>query len=341
MVDRGAVMKICLIGDFSDNLDEGYKNTSHYLAKELEQRHTVVRLNAKHVGTSGFWRSFTSAAPQIIHTIAQPTDQSLILTRLMQRYWPQARTVVSALGAERYFADGTASLKQRLVLRAARPDLTLVQTSAAERMFKQLDCQVAQLPNGVDTERFRPVSQEQKRVLRATYGIDHERPVALHVGHLRAARNLTALQPLLARQIQVVVAGSLYMGTNHEFIQQLEQAGFRILKGYQPRIEELYMLADCYIFPTQPGVSITMPLSVLEAMACNLPVITTRFVGLVQAFAPGGGLTFIDDADDIPALVDATLASAQQCTTRRMVQAMSWQAVADRLESYYDRILAA
>jgi glycosyltransferase involved in cell wall biosynthesis len=334
-------MNICMIGDFSEHLDEGYKNTSHYLAKGLEQRHSVVRLNSKRVGTPGFWRAFLRSRPEIIHAIAQPTDESLILTRLMRRYWPRARTVISALGAERYFAGGAISLKQRLLLRAARPDLTLVQSGAAEALFQRLDCAVVQLPNGVDTERFRPVSPERKRELRAQYGLDPRRPVVLHVGHLHSARNLPALYPLLAKQIQVVVAGSLYMGTNHQFIDQLEQAGLRLIKGYQPCIEELYMLADCYVFPTQPGDSITMPLSVLEAMACNLPVITTRFVGLVHAFAPGGGLIFIDKADDIPNALGPALAWSAQCGTREKVQSFSWRAVTDQLETYYEGIRAA
>ena len=67
-------MKICMIGDFSVNFDEGYKNASHYLANGLEKCHTVVRLNAKRIGTTQFWRSFIRSRPQIIHTIAQPTD---------------------------------------------------------------------------------------------------------------------------------------------------------------------------------------------------------------------------------------------------------------------------
>ncbi len=259
----------------------------------------------------------------------------------MRRYWPHVRTVVSALGAERYFAGGAISLRQQLLLRAARPDLTLVQSSAAEALFKRLDCPVMQLPNGVDTERFRPASPQLKHELRVRYGLDPCRPVVLHVGHLHEARNLPALYPLLAKQIQVVVAGSLYMGTNESFIEQLEGAGLRILKGYQPQIEELYMLADCYVFPTQPGDSITMPLSVLEAMACNLPVLTTRFVGLTHAFTPGNGLIFIDNADDIPNLLGVALAYAGNCGTREQVLTLSWQAVTERLETYYEGICAA
>jgi glycosyltransferase involved in cell wall biosynthesis len=334
-------MEICLVGDFSDNLDEGYKNTGHYLANHLEKHHSVVRLNAKRVGAAQFWRSFVKARPQIIHTIAQPTDQSLILTRLLRQFRPQSRTVISALRAERYFVNGKISLKQRWLLNAMRPDLVLAQTREAEALFKTSGCPVAQLPNGVDLERFRPVDPDGKRALRLKYGIDLDRPVVLHVGHLEEERNLMALQALLSKGIQIVVAGSLYMGLHLELIQRLEEAGFHLFKGYQPHIEEFYRLADCYVFPTQPGNSLSMPLSVLEAMACNLPVITRRFQGLEQAFAPGNGLTFIDRADDISACVESALDSAAASHTREMAQSFSWQAVTSQLQGYYDRLAAA
>ena len=99
-------MNICVVGDFSARLDEGYKNTSHYLANALERRQPVYRLNAKRLGSAEFWRTFAQARPDIIHTIAQPTDQSVILTHALKLYRPRARTVLSALRSEGYFREG-------------------------------------------------------------------------------------------------------------------------------------------------------------------------------------------------------------------------------------------
>src|SRR5437762_206254 len=191
-------MNIWLLGDFSPEMDEGYKNTSHQLARGLERRHTVTRLNVKRVGTAEFWRALRGSRPQIIHTIAQPTAPSLVLTRLLQAARPGARTVVSALRPEQYFAGDTASDGQRMLLRLARPDLVLVQNVAAAARFRQADCPTALLPNGVDLARFSPVSPRRKAELRARYGLHPGLPVVLHVGHLHTARNLTALAPLAA-----------------------------------------------------------------------------------------------------------------------------------------------
>lgn len=333
-------MNVCMIGDFSADLDEGYKNTSHYLAGGLERRHVVTRLNAKRVGTMGFWQRFAQASPEIIHTIAQPTDQSLVLTHLLRRYRPQARTVISALRGDQYFLNRRASLKQRLLIRLMRPDMVLTQSESVSALLRSLSCRVSRLSNGVDVERFRPVSQGRKRELRAKYGVDPDRRVVLHVGHLHPARNLLALRGLPRRGVHVVVAGSLYMGTNQAFIEQIERAGFHLLKGYQPQVEELYQLADCYVFPTRPGDSITTPLSVLEALACNLPVVTTRFSGLVEAFQGGAGLTFVDDSDDLTAAVMAALEAPAACATRELVAPFAWHSVIERLQAHYEEILS-
>jgi hypothetical protein len=76
-------------------------------------------------------------------------------------------------------------------------------------------------------------------------------------------------------------------------------------------------------------------------MACNLPVITRRFRGLEQAFTPGTGLEFINHTDDILAYVEAALHSTTECHTREMVHSFSWSSVVNRLQMYYERLVAA
>jgi glycosyltransferase involved in cell wall biosynthesis len=179
----------------------------------------------------------------------------------------------------------------------------------------------------------------EKRKLRIKYGLDVDQPVVLHVGHLEPDRNLTALTALPSAGMQVVVAGSLYMGIHEELITRLESAGLIILRGFQPHVEELYKLADCYIFPLPPGNSITMPLSVLEAMACNLPVITTRFSGLVQAFAQGNGIRYLESEENVLEVVHEVLRSGMPVLTRDLVIPYSWPAIAARLQAHYERLL--
>jgi glycosyltransferase involved in cell wall biosynthesis len=332
-------MKICLLGDFSQDLDEGYKNISHYLATQLEKRASVLRLNVKQAATPGFWRAALRYRPDILHVLAQPTSASLVLLRALRLARPRAKAVVSALRTDRYFPDGRISATQRLVLALARPDLVIVQNERASELFSRLGCAVSSLPNGVDLERFKPASPAQRRELRLQHGLSPQAPVVFHAGHLMPSRNLLALRPLAEAGIQVAVAGSLYMGTNQDYIQQLEAAGFRLFKGYQPQVEQLYALADCYIFPPGPATSITMPLSVLEAMACNLPVLTTRYSGLAQAFTPNESFRFLDDEGQLLATVQELIAERERSTTREMVRPFSWERIGQQLEAYYKELI--
>ena len=68
----------------------------------------------------------------------------------------------------------------------------------------------------------------------------------------------------------------------------LEAAGVRVLRENLPAIHELYQLADVYLFPVQRAdAAMEIPLSVLEAMAVNLPIITTPFGRLTELFEGG------------------------------------------------------
>jgi glycosyltransferase involved in cell wall biosynthesis len=330
-------MNICLVGDFSEKLDEGFKNTGHYLAKELEKRHTVYRLNVKQIKTVGFWHQLSDFRADIIHTIAQPTNNSFIFTYLLSKLWPKAATIISALCPERYFEDG--QLSSSGLIKLTKPDLILVQSDEAQRQFQSLGCTVSRLSNGVDLDKFSPATEADKQQLRQKYGLSPTKPVVLHVGHLEPDRNLMALAALPSANIQVVVAGSLYMGTHHSLIKQLEEAGYHLFKGYQPNIAELYMLASCYVFPPKPGNSLAMPLSVLEAMACNLPIVTTRFAGLVEAFSEGESLKFVDHTEPFLPHLLKTLANTRPPESREMVKAYSWPAVAKKLENYYEDLV--
>jgi glycosyltransferase involved in cell wall biosynthesis len=328
-------MKICLVGDFSANLDEGFKNTGHYLSQALALRHQVEQVNIKNIRQLDFWRHLLGLKPDVVHILAQPTSQSFAFAYLLKRRWPRVPTLLSALRPERFFSTGLSAFQKQLV-RWSQPDLVVVQSAAAESQFDALACKVARLPNGVDLNKFKPASPEEKSRLKAKYQLSPQ-PVVLHVGHLEPDRNLLALAALPAAGFQVVVAGSLYMGTHAGLIDDLEQRGYHLLKGYQPNIADIYRLADCYVFPPPPGNSLAMPLSVLEAMACNLPVVTTRFSGLLEAFPESSGLRFVESQESFLPAIREVLNAAP--TTRDMVTAFSWPAVAERLEQYYQDLL--
>ena len=333
-------MKICLIGDFSPGLDEGYKNVCHSLSGCLEdQQNTIECLNIKQIHLPSFWKALSDNEAQIFHLITQPTEASLLFSYLLKCRNPSVKIVLSALKPENFFRRGARSAFQQRLLRWSRIDLVIVQSQIAMDLFERNGLKVVCIPNGVDTNRFRPVCSEIKNHLRNKYSIETSMPLALHVRHLITQRNLMVLRCLPREGIRVVIVGGTYMGVDQRLLAMLTKAGVFVLLGYQPHIEELYQISDIYIFPVLVGDSLSMPLSVLEAMACNVSVITTPFPGLRQYFKEGNGINYLREGDSLPSLIEKISNSSVVPRTREMVSDFCWESVATQIYNCYTQLL--
>lgn len=178
---------------------------------------------------------------------------------------------------------------------------------------------------GINAEKFAPVSAEQARRLKQKYGFDPEKPLVIHVGHCSRGRGLEDLIPLQDAQRMVVASG---MFEDASTVQKLEQTGVRIHKGFLENVEEIYQMADVYLFPTRSTeFVISIPLSVMEALASGTPVIGYRsFANLTEIKCDPQGIAFIDDCSDIPRIL-ADVAKMKQ--NRSYLQnAKTWDAIA-------------
>jgi glycosyltransferase involved in cell wall biosynthesis len=197
-----------------------------------------------------------------------------------------------------------------------------------------LGFRVGFVPGGVDVERFSPVPAERKAALRAKHELNPSAFTILHVGHVSGLRNIESLpwvKQALACQV-ILVASSLH-SENQGLLDSLRERGVIVLDRYLPKIEEVYQLSDCYLFPVvSEQASIEVPLSVLEAMACNLPVVSTRFGGLPELFQEGEGLFFAASGVETLSALER-VRSLDCCRTREKVLPYSWQAVAGRVIS--------
>ncbi len=322
-------MKICLVGEYSGRLDEGMKNITFYLTKELSKHNEVLNLNPKAAFSASFWRKARNFRPHIIHYVPGPSLQSFILARALGLYYGGAKVVMSA------FHPAIPSFSQRFIP-LLKPDIVLIQSHRTEKMFSNLACRTAFLPSGVDIESFSPVSLETKNKLREKHGIDRGKFIVLHVGHLNKGRNLQVLEQLQGDGNQVLIVGSTSTRADQGVYRRLEQKGCLVWNNYLGNIEEVYALADGYIFPTLEAINaIELPLSVMEAMACNLPVVSTRFGALDRVFSEGDGLFFVETETEFADRVEQLKAGAIEVKTREKVLPYSWEKVAARVEEIY------
>jgi glycosyltransferase involved in cell wall biosynthesis len=188
---------------------------------------------------------------------------------------------------------------------------------------------------GVDLERFKPLRHlTERQALRSKYGIPQDRMVLLHVGHILPQRSLIDLLALASRSVHVVIVGSSSTERDPALESALAQGGAQVLSGYLPDIHELYQLSDAYVFPvTESQGAITMPLSVLEALACNLPVLTTRFGVLPELFNAEDGVFFYETIDEAGRLLESLPVAGMLLANhmRRAVAPYQWSQVAQRI----------
>lgn len=329
-------MRICLLGEFNENLDEGMRKFSFYVAKELSKYHHVLPLDLRKVISKSFWRSLKDFNPQIVHYIHGASLKSFILLKSISLYCQDAKTVISIMRP--YFSAS------KFLISSIKPDLVLVQSDEIEHLFKTLKCETVFLPfAGVDTEKFNPRLKKIKEELREKYGVKRDKFVILHAGSIKEGRNVMLLKKLQGKNNQVIVVGATSTGIQRGILHKLEEAGCIVWTNYFEHIEEIYSLSDCYVFPVFPkkdifgrniADSIEMPLSVIEAMACNLPVITTKFGALPRIFSEGVGLFFVEKERDFFAAVE-NIKTTAKVNTREKVLPYSWGNIGKKLEEIY------
>jgi glycosyltransferase involved in cell wall biosynthesis len=256
------------------------------------------------------------------------TLTALVRARLLKSLGGHARLVMIGLQPRRL---GPVS---RLLTPLLWPDLLLVSTEGELLDARRLGATAERMVTGVDLVRFRPAQPGEKLDLRRKFGIPEAAHVLLHVGHMTEGRNLEALIPLAAQPgtTVVVVASSQRTAASEGLAAQLRAHGIVLLQGYLPDIDEVYRLADCYVFPTaSTDYAIAMPLSVLEAIASDLPVAALRFGALPERFGDADGVVLVNSAGE---LVEAVARLRKQATsTRRLSEGFSWDSMAAQVAS--------
>jgi glycosyltransferase involved in cell wall biosynthesis len=196
-------------------------------------------------------------------------------------------------------------------------DIVFTQSQASTEVFRSFGCKTVLLPGGVDSTIFQPVNRKEKRLLRLKYGFKDSDQIVLHVGHCNRNRNVGALTRLVKSGFKVIMIASTSTTIDCDLIVELRQSGVAVITNFIKNIQHYYQLADCYVFPVFCVTSaIDAPLSVLEAMACNLPIVTTRFGALLSMFKPGNGFYFGDTEEEILHMVKQTM-DKQDCRTSK------------------------
>lgn len=295
----------------------------------------------------------------------------------VMNYWGWSRRLRGSRLVLEMQSEWLSQLDRRAVAEQLRDVAAVVAVSGhVERLFRAAypDYRglVAVAPNGVDTDLFRPVADTPR---------DEEAPRLLFVGRVSPEKGvhtlLQAFAPIAARwpraRLEIVGprtelprrflvdlsddplvsalarfyradGGSDYQQHLDGLVRQAGLEGQVTFHGSLPHqdIVRHYQQADVVV---NPSLSETFGISIVEGMACAVPVVGTRVGGMLDTITDEVGRAV--PAEDAPALADAIAGIlADRALARelgrhgreRAVRHFTWSARAERLLDVYRRV---
>src|SRR3984893_4582871 len=229
-----------------------------------------------------------------------------------------------------------------------------------------LDCYPAVTPdrvhvihNGIDPEVYRPQPSLQTLT---RFGIDPGRPFVLFNGRITRQKGLTHLLAAalkLDRQYQVVIVAS--SPDTPEIAAEVGALASRVsaergnlvwIDHFIDRLDLIHLHSDATVFVC-PSIYEPFGLVILEAMACETPVVASRVGGIPEIVVEGETGYLVDfDPDDLDvftsALADrlgkvlgdlALAARMGKAGRARVLKHFGWPAIASQTVQLYERLL--
>lgn len=207
--------------------------------------------------------------------------------------------------------------------------------------------QVVYVPGiGVDVDKFRAAREKQATLEKL--GLTDADTILLSVGELSVRKNHEAVLRALSKEdfgdYKYLICG---LGALEQQLKALAaELGLedRVqFLGYRSDIPQIMNVADLYIFPSlQEG----LPVALMEAMACGLPVVASSIRGNTDLIDPGEGgyLVRPDDADGFAGgiraiLSDRALSERMKRHNLEKVRSFSLEAVTEQMAQLYKGVV--
>jgi glycosyltransferase involved in cell wall biosynthesis len=243
-----------------------------YSPKSIENAHDFIRrLNPDILCIQSYWGMLGLAC--LLSPSLRRIPKTVTIHGIISGYKGIGLRFVAAL--LNCFSQCITSIAAQRILSVSRLDIPRIESWGVDRD------KIEYVPNGVDSTKFAPVSPIVKERLRTELGYPKDRIVVLFLAYLRAAKGVDVFLDAIekARRIDpdlfFVIAGD---GPLKDYVRtEIESSNLGVSVRMLGFVEEellpsVYASTDIYVLPSfLEG----MPVSLLQAMSCGLPVIAT------------------------------------------------------------------
>lgn len=198
------------------------------------------------------------------------------------------------------------------------------------------------IPNGVDTTRFRPPEVEDRQAARSRHELVGE-PTAVYVGRVVEGKGVDTLLDAFGdvrdqvpdARLLVVGDGDLRAG-----LEAVAGPGVHFVGGVADVARELWA-SDVFVLPS---LAEGLPLSLLEAMACERAVVSTDVGAAREVVGDAGRIVPPGDRSALSSALTELLADPELRRRmgtrgrRRVLEGYDLRQTADRLASLYEEV---
>jgi glycosyltransferase involved in cell wall biosynthesis len=179
----------------------------------------------------------------------------------------------------------------RLALLRDRADCFVAISQEIEEELEQIgvpQAKIRSIPNGVDTDYFTSSDEKQKRYLKNSLNLP-EGQIVSFVGRLVPAKNVNALldawDQILDTGATLLILGDGPQRARLEALCRDRRLTDSVLfVGNVENVVQYLQCSDVYVLPS---LTEGLPIALLEAMACSLPVVASAVGGVPQVVEDG------------------------------------------------------
>ena len=270
----------------------------------------------------------TQTAPDKYHF--RPKETSNLLIKLLDRGKGLLIALLEAISL--YIGKRNLSLSNQITTLSTPLKKMLVEMGIKEE-------QIEYISNGVDTDAFHPVNEEEKLVLRRELNLPENEKLILSIGRFVPKKGLDIFIGAAASEYQLVLVSR---GNFGPYIKNAQGKVIVLDPMPQERLKKVYQACDIFVLAAA-GEDV-FSLVLMEAMACGLPIITSNDPFYLN-YVDGDTMMLVEPtSENIRRSIKEVLNNAtlrlhmSQYSRAKALETFSWDSRIQKYLAIYDRL---